>query len=216
MPSTPWAIIVSMPADCVAELSWPSSSISSMSSSAALSRAMFIMWTKNGKLSPGTEKTIWSCSSCRAEAGAPASGTLTSRPNSRATTSRRVVIRCPRIVVSFARALRASSRAALIADRVSQVRAIGADATCVGGLYPWGNVAPCTTRSDSISRATSLRALASFLLRSRRSAPRIPDGTIGCIRWPDAIPARYRAWRRAGRSEPSLAAGAWRVGRGRR
>src|SRR3954471_10109862 len=141
--------------------------MSETSSSPALSRAIFIMWTKKGNLSPGTEKTILSCWSCRAAAGVLARGMPARRLNSRATPSSRQTVRCPPIVTSSANG---GSRGAQIAGRVLQVlRAINLDTTRVVGSYPWGAIAPCTTPSDRIDRATRLRALASFLLDRHRS-----------------------------------------------
>jgi hypothetical protein len=64
----PSAMIASMSFDCLVELgepaSWPSSSRNSMPPIiSACCLAKFIMWTKNGKFSPGTEKAslIGSC-----------------------------------------------------------------------------------------------------------------------------------------------------------
>ncbi len=194
-PSTPWAIADSRLADCVAESFWPSCTISSMSSSAAFSSAMFTMWTKKGKLSPGTEKTIWSCSSCRAAAGAPARGTLANRPNSRVTTSRRVVIRCPRIVVSSASAL-AVHAGAHRRPRVTGSAGNRPRRNARRRLHPWATL-PCTTARPHQRRRSSASPPFSFVIVS----PRVPMGTIGCNSLGQLLAARResRLWHATGR-----------------
>ena len=59
MPSTPLMIAASMSAVCFGVWSCPSLSITVMSPSASASAFIwFIMWTKNGKFSPGTDSRI--------------------------------------------------------------------------------------------------------------------------------------------------------------
>src|SRR4051812_13583971 len=82
---------------------------------------MFIMCTKKGKLRPGTEKTIFSFSSW-ARAELETRGRATERLRSRATASRRVTDRCPRILLSLTRAAGLTGRASLTL--------LGTDAHC--------------------------------------------------------------------------------------
>ena len=59
MPSTPWVIAASMSAVCLGDDTWPSLSITVMPPSFSASAFIwFIMWTKNGKVSPGTDSMI--------------------------------------------------------------------------------------------------------------------------------------------------------------
>ena len=59
MPSTPWVMAASMSAVCLGEETWPSLSITVIPPSFSASAFIwFIMWTKNGKVSPGTDSII--------------------------------------------------------------------------------------------------------------------------------------------------------------
>ena len=61
MPSTPLVIAASMSAVCLVDGTWPSLSMISMSPSLSASALIsFIMWTKNGKFSPGSEARMTS------------------------------------------------------------------------------------------------------------------------------------------------------------
>ena len=60
MPLTPWVIAASTSAVCLGEETWPSLSITPMPCFSASALNAFIMWTKNGKVRPGTEARIWS------------------------------------------------------------------------------------------------------------------------------------------------------------
>ena len=81
MPSTPWVIAVSTSAVCLGVWSWPSLSTTVMLPSASASAFIwFIMWTKNGKLSPGTDAMMVSgLSACAAAPPVKASPTAPAR-----------------------------------------------------------------------------------------------------------------------------------------
>ena len=72
MPSTPWVIAASMSAVCLVVWFWPSVSISLMSPSlSASSFSAFIMWTKNGNSSAGSDQASVSSLSWAPAAAAP-------------------------------------------------------------------------------------------------------------------------------------------------
>ena len=68
MPLTPLASAASMSAVCLGEDTWPSLSIVLKPCLAASALKASIMWTKNGKLSPGTETRMVGLSSAKAGA----------------------------------------------------------------------------------------------------------------------------------------------------
>ena len=81
MPLTPLVIAASMSAVCLGDDTWPSLSITVMSPSFSASAFIwFIMWTKNGKVSPGTDSMIFrglssACAACKAPNAMPTAPT---------------------------------------------------------------------------------------------------------------------------------------------
>ena len=218
MPSTPWAMADSKPADWRGRIVLTVLLDQRDIELSALSRAIFIMWTKKGNLSTGNREDdleLFVLPRCCGGASERYAGQKakqqghSKQPRDRPLSTHRYLL-CKR---GFTRSTHRG-------PRVTGLRAINLDTTRIAGSYPWGTVAPCTTPSDQINRATRRRALASFLLHRHRSHRASPRGRLAAIDRSAPLPGRVTSMTLNGlvRSPvtSTLAGGVWQVDRDRR